>query len=88
MLAGWRGWFVAGILHPRLRVRPGPSQWIFMMQKIDDYAACKRAWVFSTKLNPSAGDAFGDQCPSSPIDGSSISGNWSIELKNNIDRAD
>ncbi|GFT24643.1 hypothetical protein TNCV_2855991 [Trichonephila clavipes] len=35
MPAGWRRWFVAGPLQLRLRVRPGQSRWIFMMQKID-----------------------------------------------------
>ncbi|GFT15039.1 hypothetical protein TNCV_4316211 [Trichonephila clavipes] len=35
LLAGWRGWFVAGLLHPRLRFDLASSRWIFMMQKID-----------------------------------------------------
>ncbi|GFV55191.1 hypothetical protein TNCV_1382121 [Trichonephila clavipes] len=27
MPAGWRSWFVTGLLHPRLRVRPRP-EWV------------------------------------------------------------
>ncbi|GFW96744.1 hypothetical protein TNCV_2848001 [Trichonephila clavipes] len=34
-LDGWRGWFVAGLLYPRLWVRPRMDGWIFMMKKID-----------------------------------------------------
>ncbi|GFT47415.1 hypothetical protein TNCV_3749741 [Trichonephila clavipes] len=48
MPVGWRSWFVAGCVHPDYGFKPGPSQWIFLMQKIDSvkcygYTACKRS---------------------------------------------
>ncbi|GFX88908.1 transposable element Tcb1 transposase [Trichonephila clavipes] len=62
---GWRGWFVAGLLHLRMRVRPRPKSVYFYdaenRQQLcrmiiwhvkDPWSFCL-AWVFSAKLNPS-----------------------------------
>ncbi|GFW25192.1 hypothetical protein TNCV_2262501 [Trichonephila clavipes] len=69
-MVGWHGWFVAGLLHPRLRVRLRSKPVDFpdaenrqrpcrmIIRKIDAKDPLERAclvWVLSAKLNPSTG---------------------------------
>ncbi|GFX66788.1 hypothetical protein TNCV_3048861 [Trichonephila clavipes] len=62
--AGWRGWFVAGFLHPRLRGRLRPKSMDFhdaenrqrschmIIRPVKDPLSVYLAWMFSAKLNP------------------------------------
>ncbi|GFU36265.1 hypothetical protein TNCV_559071 [Trichonephila clavipes] len=64
---GWHGWVVAGLLHPRLRVRPRPKSVDFhdaenrlqpcrtIIWHVKDPQSVCLAWMLSAKLNPGAG---------------------------------
>ncbi|GFY03432.1 hypothetical protein TNCV_1173881 [Trichonephila clavipes] len=69
MPSGRRGWFVAGSLHPRLRVQPRPKSVDFhdaenrqqpcrmygtYIRNVKDPQSVCLEWMFSTKLNPGA----------------------------------
>ncbi|GFU60574.1 hypothetical protein TNCV_1730011 [Trichonephila clavipes] len=59
---GWHGWFAAGLLYPRLRVRPRPPvdfpvaenrqrQRRMIIRHEKDPLSVRLAWMLSAKLN-------------------------------------